>query len=497
MKKRGISAVVATILIILIVVVGVGIVWKVVLPLFAELEFLSYSDVRLNIVFQGHTVYDPNQNFAFVQIERGKDEVNVTGIEIGFNFDGTTKTYQSKKVPTPNGKYTYKFNFTNDSDMGIPQDVAPDKVTVAPIFMINNKKRLGKILDTEDMPVGRIHLSAEAWKKANEEAATAIIVTTNPNNPEGPGEPQPPVEPVFEGTTLTGCAILNESGNYRLGGDIVVDSLDDLVYGGICMFLDSSDIVLDLQGHTIESILGVRTLALASEYPFDRIHVYGGTLIGFNDSIFLSGASHSIFEDISILGNTGDIESWSGVNNSFKNLIMDVEPNVMAICHITPGGCEWSYEWGGSTIRIIHGNGITLENIDLLNCSTGMEIEEINDLKLRNVNISNCMEDLPSLVLNYLDVAEITGGQFDGIELERSDNVQFSNFFSNKMKLSINSGVEITDIVSPYFTVDRTDGDFVTDSNLCNEYFDVIDSDDLTWTNVTCDDPTYCDVSCP
>jgi len=37
MKKRGISAVVATILIILIVVVGVGIVWKVILPLFAEL----------------------------------------------------------------------------------------------------------------------------------------------------------------------------------------------------------------------------------------------------------------------------------------------------------------------------------------------------------------------------------------------------------------------------------------------------------------------------
>ena len=188
MKKRGISAVVATILIILIVVVGVGIVWKVVLPIFAELEFLSYSDVRLNIVRQGFTVYDPEQNFAFVQIERGKDEVNMTGIEIGFNFDGTTKTYQSPNVPQPRGKYTYKFNFTNDSDMGIPQDVAPDKVTVAPIFMINNKKRLGKILDTEDMPVGRIHLSAEAWKKANEEAAIPIVVR-HPYGGDSPGVP--------------------------------------------------------------------------------------------------------------------------------------------------------------------------------------------------------------------------------------------------------------------------------------------------------------------
>ena len=108
MKKRGISAVVATILIILIVVVGVGIVWKVILPLFAELEYLSYSDVELNIVRQGFTVYDEDQNFAFVQIERGEDEVNMTGIEIGFNFNGTTKTYQSSNVPTSNGKYTYK-----------------------------------------------------------------------------------------------------------------------------------------------------------------------------------------------------------------------------------------------------------------------------------------------------------------------------------------------------------------------------------------------------
>ena len=195
MKKRGISAVVATILIILIVVVGVGIVWKVILPLFAEIEYLSYSDVQLNVVFQGHTVYDENQHFAFVQVERGSDEVNMTGIEIGFNFDGTTKTYQSKNVPSPRGTYTYKFNFTNDSDMGIQEGVTPDKVTVAPIFTVNNKVRLGKILDEKPMPVGRVHLSAEAWAAANEDAATPIVVTTGSGGGEEPGEPVEPEEP--------------------------------------------------------------------------------------------------------------------------------------------------------------------------------------------------------------------------------------------------------------------------------------------------------------
>ena len=38
-RKRGVSAVVATILIILIAVAGVGIVWQVILPFFQELNY--------------------------------------------------------------------------------------------------------------------------------------------------------------------------------------------------------------------------------------------------------------------------------------------------------------------------------------------------------------------------------------------------------------------------------------------------------------------------
>ena len=232
MKKRGISAVVATILIILIVVIGVGIVWKVILPLFAELEYLSYSDVSLKIVRQGFTVYDEEQNFAFVQIERGKDEVNVTGIEIGFNFNGTTKTYQSKSVPTPNGKYTYKFNFTNDSDMGIPDGVAPNKVTVAPIFKIKDKVRLGKILDSEAMPVGRIRLSASEWENANKEAATPIVVTTGSGGGDEPGEEVEPVEPVVPVVPLIIC---NNQNNSAYDNGTVIE---ECLYGcveGVCL----------------------------------------------------------------------------------------------------------------------------------------------------------------------------------------------------------------------------------------------------------------------
>jgi surface protein len=200
-EKKGISAVVATILIILIVVVGVGIVWKVILPIFAEIEYLSYSDVRLNIVFQGYTVYDPSKDFAFVQIGRGQDDVNVTGLEIGFIFEGNSKTYQTEAVPEPGGRYTYKFNFSAD---GLKDEV-PSKVTVAPIFRRNNKFKLGKILDEKPMPSGNIHMSPGEWITARQEATQNILVI-HPFGGTNPGVPVvDPVDPPAECTTNEAC----------------------------------------------------------------------------------------------------------------------------------------------------------------------------------------------------------------------------------------------------------------------------------------------------
>ena len=331
MKKRGISAVVATILIILIVVVGVGIVWKVVLPIFAELEFLSYSDVRLNIVFQGHTVYDAEQNFAFVQIERGKDEVNVTGIEIGFNFDGTTKTYQSKKVPTPNGKYTYKFNFTNDSEFGIPEDVAPDKVTVAPIFTINNKVRLGKILDEKPMPSGRIHLSAEAWKKANDEAAIPIVVTT------GSGDGDEPGDPVVPECTVTGIEVCgNDVDEDCNGGDLACptcDPLTEVLYGNVCAIninsLGSAPYNLDIGGAIYvltEDIILTKGHLYVIRISADDIILDGNgyTLIGdgSNTGVYSNEVGGGVVRNLTISNFSWGVSSSGSDNFVYNNLIL-------------------------------------------------------------------------------------------------------------------------------------------------------------------------------
>jgi surface protein len=148
MKKKGISAVVAMVIIILIVVVGVGIVWKVVLPIFSEIEYLSYSDVRLNIVFQGYTVYDSDKHFALVQVSRGEDDENVTRLNFIFNIGGTSYTYRTGRAPTPNGEKIYSFNFSRDGVVG-----TPDFVAVAPVYFVGGKEAQGGITSKVKMPV--------------------------------------------------------------------------------------------------------------------------------------------------------------------------------------------------------------------------------------------------------------------------------------------------------------------------------------------------------
>ena len=58
MKKRGISAIVATVLIILIVVAGMGIIWSVILPTITSVD-IEPSKQAISIDTQGgYTVYD-------------------------------------------------------------------------------------------------------------------------------------------------------------------------------------------------------------------------------------------------------------------------------------------------------------------------------------------------------------------------------------------------------------------------------------------------------
>jgi len=131
MKKRGVSVVVATVLIILIVVAAVAILWIAVLPLIRQTITTQGIETDLNIETSGgYTGYDSVNNKIGVQVRRGSDDANIIGLQFVFVKGGDShevKVYDS--VPEKNEVKLYTFTETDVGFTGVP-----DQIKVAPIF---------------------------------------------------------------------------------------------------------------------------------------------------------------------------------------------------------------------------------------------------------------------------------------------------------------------------------------------------------------------------
>lgn len=141
MNKRGISAIVATVLIILITVAAVVIIWGLVIPMINENLGVDIVGVDLRIVTRaGYTVWDEGDGVASVQVERGADDLNISEIQLIFSFNGSTESvYES--APGINQMKTYYYRFSE----------RPSGVEVAPVFIEKRKKVLGTISSEEEL----------------------------------------------------------------------------------------------------------------------------------------------------------------------------------------------------------------------------------------------------------------------------------------------------------------------------------------------------------
>ena len=127
-RKRGVSTIVATVLIILIVVAAIAIIWMVILPLLGV--NLGGSGGELSIITsEGYTVYDPTTGLASVQIKRGDDDSELKNIEVIFSVEGESVKLiiPGNDTLEPNSAKLYKFDLGGDK---------PDSVRVVPSFKI-------------------------------------------------------------------------------------------------------------------------------------------------------------------------------------------------------------------------------------------------------------------------------------------------------------------------------------------------------------------------
>ena len=157
MSKRGISAIIATVLIILITIAAVAIVWATIIPVIQNNILSVGEDARVSIVSdQGYTVFDVDKQIASVQIKRGTDDAQLARLNIIFEINGSSEVFKTTNAPNTNEAKIYWFNFSNYADL---DGKIPQYVSVIPVYLRNNQEVIGDVADRAEIPLKAITLS--------------------------------------------------------------------------------------------------------------------------------------------------------------------------------------------------------------------------------------------------------------------------------------------------------------------------------------------------
>ena len=135
--KRGTSAIVTTVLIILITVTTATILWTTVIPITRDNLDFSELDGKVSVLLsEGYTVYDEEMEVATVQIEREIGEGVMNKVKIIFSFSGNSIGHL---VDAPESGQTkvYAFDLSEHGE--------PEGVSVAPVFTIGNREEEGDV----------------------------------------------------------------------------------------------------------------------------------------------------------------------------------------------------------------------------------------------------------------------------------------------------------------------------------------------------------------
>ena len=135
MKKRGISSIVSTLLIILFTLSSVVLIWVGISPTIQDSvsdSSTSFENVEggLKIITsKGYTVYDPGSGKLSVQVRRGSGDLEITRIDFIFVIDGDSVVISSTNVLNPNEIKTYSFN-----DPLLTEFSGTDSIKIAVIY---------------------------------------------------------------------------------------------------------------------------------------------------------------------------------------------------------------------------------------------------------------------------------------------------------------------------------------------------------------------------
>jgi len=139
-NKRGISEVVSTVVLILVVIIGVGIVSYLLFPWFSQLLKPDFSSLGLQIGNE-YTFYAPANETLYIQVMRDSNslsEENLSSIKFYVYWNKELRVGTRESVPDIGGSRVYAFR-------GLPNK--PTSIKIAPVVFVDGKQKLGKIVD--------------------------------------------------------------------------------------------------------------------------------------------------------------------------------------------------------------------------------------------------------------------------------------------------------------------------------------------------------------
>lgn len=136
-NKKGVSALIATVLLMLITVAAVSVIWGMIMPMLQEkITEASQSCISVKIGIdtkEGYTCYDSVNKQLKVMVSRGPDEFKLAGLQIIAFVSGSSYKYEiNDDIVGINEDKVYILNITAG---------AVEQASVAPILKVGNIKR--------------------------------------------------------------------------------------------------------------------------------------------------------------------------------------------------------------------------------------------------------------------------------------------------------------------------------------------------------------------
>jgi len=225
-RKRGISAVVAMVLIVLITVAAVTIVWVAIIPRVQDKLEFSALDGRVSIVTAGgYTVCDSESDVISIQVEQAVGDVDVGEIKLIIGYGGSSCS-RVVDAPGPNERRTYAYNV---SGYGCDYDF----VGVAPIVEGKEGEITSRVSIASgslgDIPLGLLNFF------------------------DGCGGDEYECEDDGKVNYGGGCAMpIDNCGPLNVPGEtyLLQGNIDEVTEG--CFVIGADGVTLDLGGHRIE-----------------------------------------------------------------------------------------------------------------------------------------------------------------------------------------------------------------------------------------------------